>query len=175
MGRAEAATAPVSSYPIVVISLQDKRPEGKLIGEVLNGYGIRTASVNAGNEVNRWVTDAIKWELEKAGYQVKGAEHPDGVQDQLVLSGEVARVFCTAYMTYKGEVGFAVKLEMNGEVILRKRYLGTSNSGLNWAMTAKSYNRILGLALKDAVSKFIWDLRDVFVIEETPFSKTTLT
>ena len=151
--------------PILLVPFEDEREEGELIGEVLNGYGMRTADVVARNDVGHWVTDAIKSELEKAGYKVTVAQDPRKDSDQPLLSGKVGRIFCSAYTTYRGEVGFETRLELKGEEIFSKRYLGTAKSGLNWAMTARSYNRVLSLALQDAAARFVRDLNNVFVVE----------
>ena len=162
--KAAAASAPVDQL-IVIAPFQDKREEGKLIGEVVNGYGVRTADVNAGNDVAQWVTEAVHSEMEKAGYKAKVLSQPDKPKESLLIQGEVVRVFCTAYMTYEGQVSLAVRLELNGEEVFNKRYLGRAKSGLNWAMTATSYNRVLSLALQDAARQFIKDLNGIFVKE----------
>lgn len=162
---AQAAVAPVDSL-IVLAPFQNKLEKGKLIGEVLNGYGMHTADVNAGNDIAQWATEGIRYEMEKAGYNVKVMPEVNNPKDGLLIQGEVGRVFCTAYLTYEGEVGLAARLELNGEEVFNKRYLGRAKSGLNWAMTAKSYNRILSLALQDAARQFVRDLNQVFVSEE---------
>lgn len=162
---AEASVAPMDQL-IVVVPFQDKRQEGKLIGEVLNGYGTHTADVNAGNNVTQWVTEGIRWEMKKAGYNVKVMPEASNPKEGLLLQGEVARVFCTAYLTYEGQASLAVRLELNGEEVFNKRYLGRAKSGLNWAMTSRSYNRVLSLALRDAARQFVRDLNQVFVSEE---------
>lgn len=163
---AEAAT--IADYTLILTPFEDKRSEGKLIGEVLNGYGIRTADVLVANEVGAWVTNALRQELENAGYKVQVLNEGKSSEKDVLLTGEVGRVFCTAYLQYEGDVGFEMRVVWNGQEIFTKRYLGHQRSGVSWAMTSKSYNNILALALRDAIRRFIDDLNEAFTSPTKP-------
>ncbi len=158
-GIAHAAPASVAgTQQIVLLPFEDRRLRKEKIGDVLNGYGMKTAKVVASNDVGKWVNDAIALELEKAGYQVKRAEKNPETSAGLVLSGEILRVFCTAYLSYEGEVSFRTTVKRNGKEILEKTYLGEGEAGLNWAATSKSYGETLSSALAIAISDLVHDI-----------------
>ncbi len=158
----EAQTESSSTQPVIhLVPLADVRSEGKIIGEVVNGYGQHTADVLAANSISDWVTQAAKLELERAGYKIRTDDGSRAAADEWVLSGEVGRVFTTAKMKYEAQVSFAMKLDQNGKELFQKRYMGTAKRGLNWAMTSKSSGEILSAALQDGLQRFIQDLRRV--------------
>ncbi|MBI4115386.1 MAG: hypothetical protein HY447_02300 [Candidatus Omnitrophica bacterium] len=156
-GIAHAASLPIET--VTLVQFKDERPDKNIIGEVRNGWGMKTADVVNNNSVTEWVTNAIASELGKGGFQVnlanRAEEHASGVK----ISGEVIRAYASAYLTYEGEVSFFATIEKDGKELLRKRYDGEGSAGLNWAMTATSYGNTLSEALSYAVRHFVEDVR----------------
>ena len=69
--REQTSLSPSANIPkIVLIPLTDERADKVNVGEVQNGWGMRTADVMSKNDVVPWINDAIKLELERAGYAV---------------------------------------------------------------------------------------------------------
>lgn len=157
-GVAHAASAPAIGAQVILLPFENRRLKGDRIGDVLNGYGMKTAKVVAKNDVGEWISQAIVLELEKAGYEVQRMDALKEDASNLVISGDILRVFCTAYLSYEGEVSFRVEVKKEGKELLHKTYLGEGGAGLNWAATADSYGESLSLALEMAVGEFVYDM-----------------
>ena len=158
---AQAAERQLAAGPMIVVDrFDDLRTDRRIIGEVRNAYGMRTANVMVENEVTEWLAGAIVTELEGHGYRV--VPPGPGVDPAIpVLDGDVLTVYCSAYLTYEGEVSFMARVEKGGEELLDRRYTGTGSIGLNWAATSDSYGRSLALALSNAVNTLVADLRSL--------------
>ena len=152
---AEAAPVPVNGKPIILMQFVDQRSNKSVIGEVRNGWGMRTADVVAENDVSNWLTNAVRFELEKLGYKITLGTNNSESLSVIVLGGEVLHVYCTAMMTYEGEVSFFATLQKDGKELLRKRYTGKGSAGMNWAAASSSsggsLSEALSIALKDLV------------------------
>lgn len=144
--------------PISLVRFVDQRGEKRAIGEVRNGYGMRTAEVVPDKDIAAWITQGVQAELEKAGYRVSVSETPTTSSPTATLSGDVVTVYCSAMFSYEGEVSFFARLMKDGKEILAKRYTGKGSAGLNWAATSTGYADSLSLALADAIRPLVEDL-----------------
>jgi len=156
-----AVASPYSSGPkekIILFQFRDLRLNKNKIGHVLNTYGFETAEVFANNDVSEWIHNAITMELEKAGFEVIKQENLDEIDSDLVLKGEILRVYCSAYFTYNAEVSLIAEIEKNKDVISRKAYNGKGSVGLNVAASSKGYGDSISLALSNAIRELIGDL-----------------
>lgn len=161
-GVAEASPAPaVTGEPIILLPFADERSEKRVIGEVRNGWGMRTADVVTEGDIAKWVTEAIETELKKAGYNVTKVEDLSSPSSGRVVAGEVLTVYCSALLSYEGEVSFYARVEENGKEVFRRRYTGEGSAGLNWTATERSYGNSLSLALASAVGSFVADLNSI--------------
>ena len=155
---AQAAAAPVAkNIALVLAPFSDQRTDKKVIGTMRNGFGMRTADVVAMNSVPEWVTQAIKTELENAGYSVATTTTRDGGAST-VVSGEVLNVFCDMYFNYTGQVSLLAKASKDGKDVLNKNYSGEGSAGVAFAGTAESFGQSLSLALAVAVKQFVSEL-----------------
>lgn len=154
---AEAAVQP-NGKSIVLMQFVDQRSNKSVIGEVRNGYGMRTADVVVENDVSGWLTNAVRMELEKAGYKVTLTSNKNDALSNIAIGGEVLHVYCTAMMTYEGEVSFFAQLQKDGKEILRKRYTGKGSAGLNWGAASESYGNSLSEALSIAIRELVADV-----------------
>jgi hypothetical protein len=153
-----AAAAPASTPrgAIYVGAFEDIRLDKTIVGNVRNGFGMKTAKVIPQRDVTVWVRDALVYELEAAGYTVvDGAAAPTGTA---VLSGDILRAYCDVYFTYDGLVILRIEARNNGRALLNQSYSGTGSTGLNWAATGDSFSESLALALQAALQEFLADL-----------------
>lgn len=155
---AHAATISANQQPIVLLKFADDRQKTE-IGEVRNGWGMKTADVVSEKDVAKWVTDALAFELMAAGYQVSQDTAPEDGKTNLIISGQVLTVYCAAHLSYEGDVSFYAKVEQDGKELIRKRYSGEASAGLNWAATSSSYGSSLSQALQRAAGDFVRDVR----------------
>jgi hypothetical protein len=144
---------------VVLLAFIDQRQQKDRVGEVRNGFGMHTADVLAANNVAEWVTNAVKLELEKAGFAVTIRNARSDAPEDAVLSGEVIKVHCGAYFKYGGEVELAVRLEHRGRTLIQKNYLGKGSAGTNWTGTSKSYGVALSEALQNAIQNLVAELQ----------------
>lgn len=156
---AHAAPAPPATpIPVVVLGFQDRRADPEHIGQVQNTLGMRTAWVVSGTDVAAWVTDAVETELESAGYKVKRAEAAADSGTTPVISGDVLKVFGSAYLTYGGDVTLDVRVTSAGKEIHRKTYTSHRTAGLNWTASGGGYANALEDALSDDLRALVADL-----------------
>jgi hypothetical protein len=157
---AEAASPPaVPQEKLILVTFLDQRPNRSAVGAVHNGFGMHTADVLAQNSVADWVVGAVAVELEKAGFTVAKVKDIPPSPGLPVVTGEILKVYCAAYMRYESDVSFAIRVESNGKEILRKTYQGQIDSMTNWGASAKSYGQALSLALETAAKSFAAELR----------------
>jgi hypothetical protein len=164
---AEAAPIPVNGKSIRLTQFVDQRSNKSAVGEVRNGWGMHTADVVVENDVSDWLTNAVKMELEKAGYKVTGGSNYNQPPTDIELGGEILNVYCTALMTYEGEVSFFAQIQKDGKQLLRKRYTGKGSAGLNWAAASSSYGSSLAEALSVAIKELIADVNSTVQSQTT--------
>jgi hypothetical protein len=121
---------------------------------------MHTADVVAVNDVADWVTSALKSELEKAGFEVVRAPvAASAAGGEPVVTGEVVKVYCEAWMKYEAEVAFDVRVTRGDREILKKSYVGKNDTTMNWAASSKSYGQALAVALANAAGNFAAEMR----------------
>lgn len=156
-----APVAPSHGKPIIVLRFDDLRTDKRTVGEVRNGWGMKTANVIVKNDVAEWATQAATVELQKAGYQVSSSDSPTKPPNAPVLKAEILTVYCIALFAYEGEVSFVAKVQRDGREILSKRYTGTGSAGFNMAATGESYSQSLSLALGNAIGNLVTDIKQL--------------
>jgi len=156
-GAATAAASPASvrATEILVLPLDDQRPDRDRVGAVRNGLGLATADIVTTDNLPNWIRAALRAELARAGYRVTDRA---GAAPAARLSCAVAAVWTDAYFTYDGRIELAIRLEHGGREVLAKRYLGRGSAGVNWAATEEAYSESLALALADALTQLAADV-----------------
>jgi hypothetical protein len=157
VAHAESTKASVH-LPIILVRFNDLRQDRAAIGTVRNALGMRTAAVLADNDVADWVTDAVKLELEGAGYQVTQTEATGALVGARVLSGDVLTVFGDAYFTYRGNVSFMARVTSGGNEIFAKHYSVQRGSGLSFSASGGGYANALSAALAEAIGELLADI-----------------
>ncbi len=152
-----AAAPPIERAPVVLQTFLDQRTDKSVIGEVRNGWGMRTADVVSDSNIAEWITDAIAKELAREGVRVIREGSAEGPTDP-VITGEVLTVYAKALFSYEGEVSFFATIRKADREIVRKRYSGNGSAGMNWAATGDSYGESLSIALQAAVRNLVPDI-----------------
>jgi hypothetical protein len=159
---AEAAPAPLSSaMPIVVIPFNDTRTDTLHVGEVKNALGMRTAWVLSDSDVSEWVTAAVTKELERSGYQVTRTANAADAGGTPMLSGDILKVFGSAYMTYGGDVTLLARVTRDGKEIHQKTYTSHQMGGMSLTASGGGYSNALAAALAEDIRALIADLNGV--------------
>lgn len=159
---AEASTSsPSIGKSIILLQFTDQRVDKRVIGEVRNGWGMRTADVVAENDVSEWITQALRMEMEKAGHKVTISKNNIISSIEPNVGGEIITVYCIALFSYEGEVSFFANIQKDGKELLKKRYSGKGSAGLNWAATASGYGESLSMALSVAAKSLVDDINEL--------------
>lgn len=145
-----------TTYEVTVSDFTDTRTNTAFVGKVLNGYGMHTADVLATNSVALWVTDAIRVQLERAGFTV--VPLADASPDAFNITGEIAQVSGDAYVRYKANVAFNATVVRAGETVLDGRYSNRSSGDLNMFASGEGYKEALQQSLALAITQFIGEL-----------------
>lgn len=132
---------------------------GKEIGDIRNGYYIKTASVvSKSMDLGPWITDALTKELKQRGFgavQVTGLppECPLGVSGSLSECYSRVKFFSGQICTIKA----TISIQRNGAAISSKEYVGLSKGGVAF-YTAAEYEKVFQLAMADLMGKVVTDI-----------------
>jgi uncharacterized lipoprotein len=142
---------------IYLVKFKDLRTRQD-VGEMRNGFGMKTARVIAQNDVVQWVNDSLKYELEKTGYAVTVVDGFPSKTDSIGVYGKVLSVYCTGSFTYEGIVSLTAGFYKEGKEIFTAVYNGEESAGINWAGTSESYEETLELALQNVLRRLVQDI-----------------
>jgi len=142
-----------------------------VVGAVRNGFYMPMSEVVTQDDLGLWVTRAISSELRRQGECVADlppAASPAAAGSRIDVSGGITRAWADAYFTYWGDVILQVTIsDTSGRSALRI-YAGHATGGMNWGSTGESYAHVLNLALADAVSQLVRDLKMKIMVEFSP-------
>lgn len=155
---AAAMVGAPTTRTVAIEQFADRRADKYTIGEVRNGYGMRTAVVVAENDPAEWVVDALAFELENRGFHVVKAGHDEQDAGIPRISGELLTVYCTALFGYEGKTSFIARVEHNDRELLDRRYSGDGSVGLNLGARATSFGTSLAWALSEAAGECATDV-----------------
>ena len=159
VSSAQASTDGAARGTIYLMDMEDLRPDKSVVGHVQNGFGMKTADVIAKREVPEWVRDALTYELEAAGFTV--AEGEAAPSDATTLSGDIIRVYCSAYFEFDGEVTLRIEASKEGETLFDQSFSGNGSAGTNFASTGDGFSESLSLALRAALQQVVAQLADL--------------
>ena len=155
-----------ATVDVTVADFVDARANKATIGKVLNGYGTHTADVVTTDSVPLWMTDALRVELERAGYAVVPAT--EAGPDALAVTGEVIRVSSDAYVHFKAQIIFRAVVMRGAELLIDRTYTERTTGDLNFINSGQGYNEALQQTLAIAITKFIADLTQEVVASGNP-------
>ena len=161
---AKADHATVSGKEIYVGSFKDAtsnkiKKQGKEIGEVRNGYNIKTASVvSKSTDLGPWITQGLSDELKRCGFNVINTTSlPPGIK--LGIDGSIKKCYSKMYF-FKGAVSTVqatINIQKNGVVVSSKEYVGETK-GAGGLLGAKGYEDAFNRAIADLLNKVIADV-----------------
>lgn len=154
----EVAAPAAESMPRTTVAVQvvaDRRKETAEVGDIRNGFGMRTAAVKSKGDPVAWVREAVVTEFGRAGFQVVEA----GRSSELVVDVQLQTMHCEAFTSYEGDVCLAAKAMHHGRVVVDGVYNGKGSAGVNWSATDESFAETLDLSLQDALLQFTADVR----------------
>lgn len=162
---AEAAMAPAAlpaTAPVIaIVRFQDMRADREVLGYMRNTFGMRTANVVAATNVSAWVTDALKWELEQAGYRVTVLNNSRAAQPAgavATVSGEIVRLNADDYFFNEGEVILRTKVAKNGKRVLDHQYTGNAGGRFKYEATGGDFAGTLSQALHNGLQDMVADI-----------------
>ena len=156
---AVATNAPPSIHlgKVSLGNFSDERADKVVIGYVRNGYGIRTAEIHLDSAAEPFMTNAVQYELEKAGWEVVDQQTATN-SDIPIISGEILVLHCDAYFSYEGDATLIIHATRNGHEVFKKTYSGNGGGDMNWAMTGEGYGKAVSQSVQEALLNFVRDL-----------------
>jgi hypothetical protein len=154
--------------PALTVKIVDGRGRPMPVGAVRNGFYIAMADVVTQDDLGVWVTGAISNELRRQGecladLRYEAARPPTA--RRIDVTGGLTRAWADAFYTYWGDVILQVTISDGSGRSINKTYAGHATNGMNWGATEESYARVLNLALADAVSQLVRDLKTKIMTE----------
>jgi hypothetical protein len=138
-------------------TFSDERADKVIIGYVRNSYGMKTAEVHLDSSVVPFINDAIRYELNRAGWEIVDQQTVSNPSIP-VISGEVLVLRCDAYLSYEGEATLIIHATRNGHEVFKKAYSGQGGGHINWASTGASYGQAVSEAVQEALLSFVADM-----------------
>lgn len=147
-------SAAKNNIVVKVSDFNDERTWSKAkIGDVKGGFGNRCGEIIPQNSVTVWIKEALKKELNNAGYTIS-----DDASVNNIIGGDVLEVYTDAYWNYGGRVRLKIVLKKDGEEVLAKEYSAEKNCGMQWAATAASFGKTMELTLQDVMKQVLPDI-----------------
>ena len=123
------------------------------VGSKRNVYGIPIVTLVTEDDVALWVTNALKLEMENAGYTIT-----DQIQNEAYqFEGKVIRVYTTTYFIYHGRMTVEISVKREGSEVFRKIYTTKVSNGISFIASSASCSKTLALNLQQVCKQFISD------------------
>jgi hypothetical protein len=161
----------VAGRPVLTVKVVDGRSRPMPVGAVRNGFYITMAHVMTQDDLGVWVTEAISNELRRQGECVADLRYegaPPPTARRIDVTGGLTRAWADAFYTYWGDVILQVTISDGSGRSINKTYAGHATNGMNWGATEESYAHVLNLALAEAVSQLVRDLKTKIMTELSP-------
>ena len=159
---AEAAMPATGAAPVIaLVRFRDVRAEKAVLGVVRNTAGMRTDNVTTPTDISAWVSDALKWELEQAGYRVtllNNNRAAQGAGAAATVSGTIVHMSADDYFFNEGEVILRTAIATTGGKTVNGQYTGTAGGRFKYTATATDFADTLSLALHDALQDMVADI-----------------
>jgi hypothetical protein len=139
---------------IAIIKFEDIR-ENKDVGEVRNGYGMKTGKVKAKDQdVGAWVANALADELKRAGYNISKFTDAAPPEFTIAISGSVPEAYTKMFLNSRATVRANITVKKVGVVVLNKEYTGKAST-LAWTASTGEYEKVLENALKEIMKQAV--------------------
>lgn len=153
----------VSPNNLKKISFKDRRgtrisANGKEIGEIRNGYNIKTASVvSKSPDLGPWITHALSQELKQRGFNVVNVTSlPPEIP--LGINGSIEKCYSKMYFLKAPDctIQTTISLQESGVTVFTKEYIGQSK--VTGGIGAQGYEKAFQAAVKDLLDKAVPDI-----------------
>ena len=153
-------TSPTNLVGIEYIG-EDKqkiKTDGKEIGDIRNGYYMKTASVvSKTKSLSPWITDALAKEMKMRGYSpVLVTQLPP--RCSLGITGNLTECFARMGFKVTCSLKATIAIYINGSVVSNKNYV-SEKGHLLAAATAQEYEKIFQVAMSDILNQVAEDVR----------------
>ncbi len=161
---AQASRGPLATIPptrVEIGTIEDRRPERDKIGYKRHGFSDqwKTAKMTTKKAVPEIVREALAIELTKNGHTL------GGIDDDLVISGEVTEFWCDIRPgVYAWEFVASTKLDLTlldrkaGSTLYRRMYRGYSRDTVVHAALASAWERVMNKALEEMMREIGTDV-----------------
>ena len=124
---------------------------GAEVGQVRNGFGARTATVDANQDPVVWVGDSLARGLAAEGFRVERVDQPGDAGELPVVTGAVSHIYADMYMSIDAEVKADISVERGGRRLFSTQCEG-ADSATAWTASADEFQSRLTGAMKEFVS-----------------------
>lgn len=139
--------------------LEDKRIDKTKVGIVKNGFGMETAKVLTKDDPAIWVSNSLKTNMIKAGYQVHTVNkryQPSG--NDILLTGKLTNVRAEPQLgilvpSILARVDTTMQARVNGKVKFRS-ISGMKEENVMVATGGDTFKGVLNMALQDYMKNF---------------------
>lgn len=155
----------VSPNNLKKISFKDSKgarikTDGKEIGEIRNGYNIKTACVvSKSPDLGPWITQALSQELKQRGFNVINVTSlPPEIS--LGINGSIEKCYSKMYFLKAPDctIQATISLQKSGVTVFAKEYIGQSK--VTMGIGAKGYEMAFQEAMKDLLDKSVPDIME---------------
>lgn len=146
--------------PVALAQFEDTREKKNVVGEVRNGWGIRTANVVIGEQdPGGWLANALASELERAGVRVEKVADTATADAPVVVTGSLDEFFIRhRFASFPCTIRVQVQVSSSGVPLLNKTYAVTEKGGNFWGGSVKEYERVSRAALQSLMRKIVPDV-----------------
>lgn len=145
-----------NNIDVVINSFEDNRKSARL-GSIRNFYGMPIIKLVTDDNITQWVTNALKLEMENAGYMITDHCHGNAYE----IGGKLIKAYTTSYLLYHGRMMIEVIVKKGEEEIFRKTYMTKENNGINWLSSGYSCSKTLTINLQKIFKQFIFDFNQL--------------
>jgi hypothetical protein len=139
---------------VAVVKFIDRRGKQE-VGEVRNGYGMKTASVYAQQQdIGAWVANALSDELSHAGFAVQKFSDAAPPDISISITGFVPEAYVQMSMQERCTVRANITVQKGGVVVLNKEYRGYI-SKVAWTASTGEYENVMQLALQELMKQAV--------------------
>lgn len=132
-----------------VVKFDDVRQDKVNVGEVRNGWGLKTASVVVQDQdAGAWMANALAAELERAGVSVTKCEQAASAKEPAVITGSLAELYTSSAFSNRCKVRGKIVVTKAGVPVLNKEYGGEASKA-NWVAATGEYEGVARAALQN--------------------------
>ena len=142
-----------NNITISVKPFEDARTKKDVVGLSYGPIGNVASKAVANNSVVEWIGDALKVELQNAGYNI----NLDGNASN-IIEGDVFDVISETTSVYYGYIKLRIILKQDNKEIFRETYFLSRKGKFNWGTTTKGHNDTLNATLQEIIQLIIRDI-----------------